>query len=320
MTLVADAAATAAAPAKRYRFVAVDECNMCGASGDSQVLLGRRLDGRQGLWPKWKRGVTTSIVRCRVCHLIYPNPMPIPELVGEHYDVPPGHYWTESGYFEDPLDYFTATIETFSRLSGREPRDCSALDVGAGLGKAMVALDRAGFDVVGIEVSASFRRAAIDRTRIAEKRLLLTSVEDADFSPNAFDFVNLSAVLEHLPDPAAVLKRSVDWLKPGGLIYVEVPSSHWLLSRLMRTFYRLTGSNYVINTCPMHSPYHLYEFGLESFVRNGRPGGYRTVFHRYHPCATYLPGWIAAPMSGLMRHTDTGMQLEVWLRKQGQAD
>jgi hypothetical protein len=107
----------------------------------------------------------------------------------------------------------------------------------------------------------------------------------------------------------------VAWLKPGGLMYVEVPSSAWLLSSLMRIFYRLTGSDCVINTSPMHPPYHLYEFGLESFVRDGRRSGYAIASHRYHPCATYLPSWLSAPADRLMRYTDTGMQLVVWLKR-----
>ena len=299
----------------RYRFVHADRCNMCGAESEQLRFFGRRLDGRQGLWPRSKTGITVSIVRCSVCSLIFPNPMPVPETLGEHYDVAPEAYWTESAYFEDSANDLSETIETFSRLSQRAPKQCSALDIGSGLGKAMAALSRAGFDVSGIEPSASFRRAAIERSGIPQDRLMLASVENAEMRAGSFDFINLSAVLEHVGNPAAVLRKTVEWLKPGGLMYVEVPSSAWLLSALMRIFYRLTGSDCVINTSPMHPPYHLYEFGLESFVRDGRRGGYAVAAHRYHPCATYLPPWLSAPADRLMRYTDTGMQLVVWLKR-----
>ena len=42
--------------------------------------------------------------------------------------------------------YFRHQIEVFARLTDRSPCGSSALDVGAGIGKAMVALTRAGFE------------------------------------------------------------------------------------------------------------------------------------------------------------------------------
>lgn len=65
----------------------------------------------------------------------------------------------------------------------------------------------------------------------------------------------------------------------------------------------------------MHPPYHLYEFGLESFVRHGKRSGYSLAFHQYYSCAGFLPRWLARPLDALMRWTGTGMQLAVWLRK-----
>ena len=250
-----------------------------------------------------------------MCGLIYPNPMPIPETLDQHYDMAPEDYWTDS-YFHVDHDYLVGQINTFVRLSQRSPQTCSALDIGAGIGKAMVALDRAGFEVSGIEPSPSFRRWAIDRMGIPDGRLQLGSIERADFPLNSFDFINFAAVLEHLTDPAAALQKTVGWLKPGGLMYVEVPSAAFLLSRLVRLFYRLTGAGgYVINTSPLHVPYHLYEFGLESFVRHGARAGYAVAFHEHYPCAGYMPRWLIGPSNAVMRWTDTGMQLAVWLRK-----
>ena len=69
--------------------------------------------------------------------------MPIPESIGQHYDVEPEDYWCDE-YFQDDPAYFHHQIEMFARLTDRSPRGSSALDVGAGIGKAMVALTRAG--------------------------------------------------------------------------------------------------------------------------------------------------------------------------------
>lgn len=296
-----------------YDFIHADCCNMCGASSEHQTFYGKRLDRRQGLWPRRLTGVTSAIFKCRQCGLIYANPLPIPANLEQHYDVAPEEYWADS-YFHVEEDHLGDRIDTFKQLSQRSPHECSALDVGAGIGKAMVALQRAGFQVSGLEPSPSFRRAALDRAGIPELQLQLASVETADFPASAFDFINFAAVLEHLPDPAAALQKALGWLKPNGLVYVEVPSSAFLLSRLLRLFYRMTGSgNFVVNTSPMHIPYHFYEFGLESFVAHGKRTGYGVAHHVYYPCAGYVPAFLIPPLNLAMKWTDTGMQLAVWL-------
>lgn len=40
-----------------------------------------------------------------------------------------------------------------------------------------------------------------------------------------FDHITLSHVLEHVPDPIALLHRLKGWLKPGGGLYVELPNA-----------------------------------------------------------------------------------------------
>ncbi len=299
---------------KGYRFVYSDCCNMCGSGPENQGFLGRRLDRRQGFWPRRKPGITVPIFRCRECSLIYANPMPIPESIGQHYEVEPEDYWCD-GYFQDDPAYFHHQIEVFARLTDRSPCGSSALDVGAGIGKAMVALTRAGFEAQGIEPSSAFRHAAIRRMGIPEDKLQPASVEDAVFPKDSFDFINFAAVLEHLADPATALRKLTGWLKPDGVMYVEVPSSAFLLSRLVRLSYQLTGSDYVINTCPMHVPYHMYEFGLKSFTCHGRWTGYTVAFYEYYPCAGHMPKVLVRPFNAVMGWTDTGMQLAVWLRK-----
>jgi ubiquinone/menaquinone biosynthesis C-methylase UbiE len=292
-----------------YRFVDVPTCNMCNAQRSE--TLGRRLNGHQGLRPVRQRGITVSVVRCLVCGLIYSDPQPIPIDTAQLYAVDPAEYW-QSEYFTDDSDYFDGQIATFRRLwtGGGQP---TALDIGAGIGKAMNALQRAGIEATGIEVSDSFRMAAL-ANGIAPDRLHLCSVEDADLPTAGFDLVTFGAVLEHLPDPAGAIERSLAWTARGGLIHIEVPSARWLTSRLTRLAYRLQGLDYVPHISPMHTPYHLYEFTLDAFAEHGRRAGYVVEFHTVYVAQTYLPRLLAPLATRYMRRTKTGMQLEVWLR------
>jgi len=297
----------------KYSFNDVLTCNMCGKPTIDNEILGKRLNQHQGRNPRGKFGITTTVVRCRNCNLIYSNPQPVPESIDDHYDVQPEAYWSEAE-LASQSEYFSHEISVLREWlpSGL---NYTSLDIGAGLGKAMKSLSKSGFDAFGIETSPSFHAAAISRNGIRPDRLQLSSLESAQFEGEMFDFISFGAVLEHLYDPSAALKRAIDWLKPGGILHVEVPSSRWLVSRLGNAYYRLIGTDYVANISPMHAPYHLYEFSRDCFELNGKSGGYELVRCDFLVGQTYLPRCLDFFLIPFMRLTNTGLVMTVWLRK-----
>jgi SAM-dependent methyltransferase len=302
-----------------YRFEAADACVMCG--GREAKTLGRRLNRHQGVRPRRKHGVTTTVVRCGGCGLVYSDPRPVPETLEQHYDLPPEEYWVaaaRAGYFEQAEDYFSEQIATFRRFwtGSGIPR---ALDVGAGVGKTMIALEQSGFETFGIEPSPPFYERAVARG-IDRDRLRRAPIETAQFEPDSFDFVIFSAVLEHLHDPAGALARTIGWTARGGVIYVEVPSANWLMGRVLNALYRVQGLESVTNLSPMHPPFHLYEFTLEAFRRHGQHAGYEVICHEFFACQTYLPRPAASVAERVMTTTNTGMMLLVWLRPASNGD
>jgi len=247
---------------------------------------------------------------------VFSNPMPVPLKLDTHYDVPVDEYWGGRGN-ELPTDgYFNGQIAQFHALSPNGGRDASplALDIGVGMGKAMTSLTRAGFDAYGIEPSASFREFAIDRTGLSPNRIKLASVEVAEFAEHTFDFVTFGAVLEHLTQPAAALRRAIGWTRPGGLIHVEVPSSDWLMARLVDLVYRAQGLDYTCHLSPLHVPYHLYEFTEKSFEAFAADTNCQIAYSRLFVGETYAPRLLDPMLKRAMASTKTGMQLEVWLR------
>src|SRR5258705_68737 len=129
-------------------------------------------------------------------------------------------------------------------------------------------MENSGYDVFGFEPSVTFYQKAIEKMKIAPEKLKLGMIEEVDYPDNFFDFITFGAVLEHLYDPAAAIKKALKWVKPGGLIHIEVPSSKYLIPRIFNFYFRLRGTNYVNNLSPMHKPFHLYEFDLDSFKRH----------------------------------------------------
>jgi 2-polyprenyl-3-methyl-5-hydroxy-6-metoxy-1,4-benzoquinol methylase len=295
-----------------YGFKVSDRCNMCGNTTNISIL-GKRLNGTQGKRPASKMGITTTIVKCENCGLIFSNPQPMPQNLVDHYGMPPELYW-QNDYFKADNSLFQHEIKTAGQLIGKT-RELVALDIGAGIGKAMIAMQRAGFEVWGIEPSVSFYEYAINKTGVRSDRLVLASAETASFPGAFFDFISFGAVLEHLYDPSQAIIRALNWLKPGGIIYADVPSSQWLISRIANYYYRLMGTDYVANLSPMHPPFHLYEFSVDSFRRHGGAHGYEIALCEYFICQTYMPKVLDKLLHTIMDMTKSGMQISVWMRK-----
>lgn len=286
---------------------------MCAAPVENAWVLGRRMNRSQGIRPKGKVGISTTIMKCRSCSLVFSNPMPIPDDMSQHYGMPAEDYWVPKE-FEIDHDFFNTNIDTFKRLYQKNG-GMTALDIGAGLGKCMLALEKHGFTAYGLEPSEPFYTRALDKMGISSDKLKLSSLEDADFTAEKFDFITFGAVLEHIYDPSLAIEKALKWLKPGGLIQIEVPSSDWLTNKIFNLVYRLQGLDYVGNISPMHTPFHLYEFGLKSFELHSAKCNYQIAEYQYFVCDTFLPKILDPIMKPLMSKTNTGMQLNIWLQK-----
>ena len=287
---------------------------MCGDNTKNHKVIGQRLNQSQGLNPKKKSGISVSVKKCTNCSLIYSSPQPIPFDIQDHYGTPPEEYWTPS-YFEWTPAYFAYEIKVLKELLPFT-KGMKALDIGAGLGKSILSLEKAGFEAFGFEPSKPFYERAIEKMGIHPDRLQLGMIEEVDYPENFFDFITFGAVLEHLYHPAASLEKALKWLKPGGIIQIEVPSSKHLVSKLINIYFKLRGTNYVTNISPMHAPFHMYEFSLKSFEELSRRLHFSIVKSEYYVCdINPIPKLLHPIFRKIMRQTNTGMQLTVWLNK-----
>jgi len=116
-------------------------------------------------------------------------------------------------------------IQRIEAALGRPLTGDRLLDIGAATGTLGEALgERARY--VGLEPDPVLRGRAP-----ASLDLRSCSVQEAALPPNEFDVVVLCDVLEHVPSPTAVLQKTLGWLRPGGLLYVEVPDELHILRR-----------------------------------------------------------------------------------------
>ena len=99
----------------QYKFYERDKCEMCGTVTEKNKVKGIRLNTTQGFRPKQKLGIAVSVQQCKQCGLIYSNPLPIPNHISDHYEMPPESYWNES-YFQYDKAYFSNEISIINAL------------------------------------------------------------------------------------------------------------------------------------------------------------------------------------------------------------
>jgi 2-polyprenyl-3-methyl-5-hydroxy-6-metoxy-1,4-benzoquinol methylase len=182
--------------------------------------------------------------RCLACRLVFVNPQPVDEDLT-------GLYLRKTA--ESQAEFYASTVSPaqiaeYDRIVG----DLTAvapggrlLDLGCAAGYFMQRAQRAGFETHGIDLATWVEEVAASRG-ISNVRSV--SLEDARFPDEWFDVVHSSQVFEHLPRPLDVLKEVRRILKPGGVLYVNVPNYQCLSIVLGR-------DDFELNTPPEHVLY-----------------------------------------------------------------
>ena len=127
-------------------------------------------------------------------------------------------------------------------------RGARVLDLGCGGGLLSEALAGAGADVTAIDLAPDLLKIArlhglesgirVDYRQVSAEAL-------AAEAPGAFDAITCMEMLEHVPDPASVLRACATLLRPGGRLFVST------LNRTPAAFaLAIVGAEYVARLLP----------------------------------------------------------------------
>lgn len=224
-------------------------CISCGSEGPKLYAdLSARLYPAPGAW---------DYRRCPACGLLWLDPMPEAADLGRFYQEYLTHGAPDTSQVTNPSWlrrlYRRANLASLDgRFGYRRSRRPAAvlrtlpylwawrlprmdvqvmylsrreggrvLDVGCGAGGTMVALRALGWQPEGIDFDP--RAVAVARAQDLDVRL--GSLHEQAYPDASFDAVVMSHVIEHVPDPAALLVECRRVLKPGGQLVVLTPNA-----------------------------------------------------------------------------------------------
>ena len=285
-----------------------------------ETLPTRYLGRRGGSAHHTGQGLECRIWQCTRCSLIFPNPMPLPVGGAQAlYELDADSYFAnhEVAYRDRVAPVLVREVEARAGRKGR------FLEIGSGRGELVKAAAVAGWDVLGLEPSASF--AAVARAHAPGVELREVDLLAANLPSAAFDAVILQAVLEHLHNPAEVLAEVARVLAPGGVFYADVPNELGLYARAGNLYQRLRGRDWVVNLSPTFSPFHVFGYSVRSlralYRRHGLEplrfvvrGGHTSVA-RGQSIVTRLEHAAAALVTTIANVTGTGTYIASWARK-----
>jgi len=181
-------------------------------------------------------------------------------------------WWDPAGEFR-PLHEINPLrldwIAQHARLEG-----AAVLDVGCGGGILAEAMARRGAKVTGIDLSEKALKVA--QLHLLESRLEVqyesVSVEDYGAThAGKFDVITCMELLEHVPEPAAMVAACARLLRPGGQVFFST------INRNPKSYlFAVVGAEYVLGLLPKGTHDYLRFIKPSELSRWSRDAGLRT--------------------------------------------
>jgi 2-polyprenyl-3-methyl-5-hydroxy-6-metoxy-1,4-benzoquinol methylase len=157
-----------------------------------------------------------NLCQCHQCGYVFDNPRPSQEHIAQFY--------SQSGKYDSWVRDSDARDHLWKRrlkMVLRHRAEGNLLDIGTGIGQFLSQARPYFTSVSGTEVSKIGARIARERYGL---EVYLGSSEELSLPPASFNNITLFHVLEHVPDPAMLVRKCHELLIPGGVLVIAVPN------------------------------------------------------------------------------------------------
>jgi len=155
-------------------------------------------------------------------------------------------WWDPTSEFKPLHDINPLRLDYIDRLAGLAGK--RVLDVGCGGGLLAEAMARRGAQVTGIDLCEKALKVArlhqlesevpVDYRYVSAEAL-------AEAEPDGFDIVTCLEMLEHVPDPASVIRACYRMVKPGGQVFFST------INRNPKAYlFAIIGAEYLLRLLP----------------------------------------------------------------------
>jgi 2-polyprenyl-3-methyl-5-hydroxy-6-metoxy-1,4-benzoquinol methylase len=173
-------------------------------------------------------------VICKNCGLVFSDPFPID--TAEYYQK--NYRILYKGTYSPKIKHIyraaNVAIERYKRLDAHLVGKKKVLEIGSGGGEFSYLLSKKGFDVSAIEPNEGYGNYSKEQY---ELNVQIGFAQNLEFAPETFDFITMSHVLEHVDNPTTMLEKLRTWLKPNGILALEVPNVEAVCQSPKNTFH-----------------------------------------------------------------------------------
>lgn len=238
------------------RFEFGDNGGVSKRQGKEPCPLCGRVDAQEWLWAPDRlhgRQKDYRLVRCLACSLVWLIDPPRPEEMQMHYTE--AYDRLISGAGENPAKRWKDRKADLVRRK----QSGVLLDLGCSSGSFLEFMHSESWKLYGIEMSAECAKKAEKR---CGAQVFVGNILEAPFDKATFDAITCFDVLEHLYEPRRVIKKVAEWLKPGGIFYVQVPNIDSAEARVFGTYWH-----------GLELPRHLFHYSPASLRRLAESAG-----------------------------------------------
>lgn len=215
---------------------APESCNICGCRKKEPMF-------HEKSW---------TIYKCLDCGLGILDPLPSTKELESLYEREYFDVQYDAGVEPDSPEFkrWMDLLEHRHRFFKRKKMRGRLLDIGCGNGYFLALCREKGYEVEGIDVSKWAVQYASSTLKLPVHR---GEIADISFPEGSFDVITMFHSLEHTRNASEAVSQIKIWLKPEGILVIEVPNytgtdaqkewDHWIGWQIPYHFFHFTPSS-----------------------------------------------------------------------------